>query len=183
MAGSEPSTTRRALLGAAAAIPVLTLAPFPARPEPVEGPTAVSPDGSKPRGLWDRRLARYRHLAAATEEAAATGWFAAANAGYDRARAEIAARFPGSASECDKARALRRAAFERVDGAEDGYWERCTAPTQQAAVTLALTPAPDLHALAAKIAIMRAQRLHELNTMTYNCFEVLEEDVRRLDEA
>ena len=51
---------------------------------------------------------------------------------------------------------------------------------QEAAAALALTPAPDLAALGAKIAAMREQKLPELGRMKRDCFELLEEDVGRL---
>lgn len=182
MADRALSTTRRALLGAAASIPVLALAK-PVRAEPVEAPPF-----SSDRALWNRRLARYGRLAAEAEEAATTGWFFAANARYDRALAEIEtlrtrffARPEEVSSEVEKRlEGLRRAAFERVAAAEETYWSRCTEPMQRAAVALALTPAPDLPALAAKIGVMRAHELHELASMTRDCFEVLEGDVGRL---
>jgi len=131
MAEKPLSTSRRTLLGGAAALPLLTLIPSSARPEPVER-----------RALWDRRLASYRRLAAATEEAAERGWLCAAYERYDRERAEIAARYGTreDTPELSEARTLRRAAFERVDRAEEAFWEQCTAPTQHAAVALALTP-------------------------------------------
>ena len=175
MADRALSTSRRALLGAAASLPVLAL-PTPVRAEPVDAlPFA------RARAVWNCRLARYRRLAAETEEAATTGWFAAANACYKRELAGIAARFGSrDAAESDEARRLRRAAFERVDAAEEAFWERCTDPTQKAAVALALTPAPDLPALAAKLRAMRTHQLHELPSMTRNCFDLLEEDVERL---
>lgn len=183
MAEKPLSTSRRTLLGAAAALPVLTLIPSPARPEPVEGLTL--PPGAAHRGaveVWNRRDAHYRRLAAASEEAATTGWLAAAYARYDRERAEIAARFgsPEAEAKSEAGRRQRRAAFEQVDAAEEAYWDRCTEPMQKAAVALALTPAPNLPALAAKLGVMRAHELHELPSMTRDCFEVLEEDVRRL---
>lgn len=189
MAGPEPSTTRRALLGAAAAIPILALAPSPVigrSAATVQSSTAAGsgPDcaASLATAEWNHRFGDYRRLVAEAEEAAATGWFAAANARYDRAQAEIAARFGSWEAAADRAdgRRARRAAFRRVAKAEDGYWARCTAPMQRAAVILALTPAPDLEALSAKIAVMRELRLHELSRMKRDCFNVLEEDVRQL---
>ncbi|HEX8655451.1 MAG TPA: hypothetical protein VF693_09540 [Allosphingosinicella sp.] len=139
--------------------------------------TVPGPSPSPSRRLWDRRLARYRRLAAATEEAAETGWFHEANALYDRESVEIAARFGSDSAE---GRQLRRAAFERVSAAEDAYWERCTAPMQEAAMALALTPAPDVAAVRDKAGVMRAVRLHELDRMARDCFQVLEEDLGRL---
>ena len=86
MAGREPSTTRRRVLGAAVALPVLALAPPAVRPEPVEG-SPFSPEHRKACTLWNRRLARYRRLDAE--------WMAHPYAGtkpsvpdYERLRAE-----------------------------------------------------------------------------------------------
>lgn len=160
MAERALSTSRRALLGAAASLPVLAL-PTAVRPERSRGaPLAADP------ALWTERLTRYRRLAARAEAAAETGWFRAANDRYNRAFADPSAD--------------RKTAFARVSRAEDLYWRRCTDPMQQAAATLALTPAPDLEALRTKIAVIRTHELHELDCMTRNCFEVLEEDVGRL---
>ena len=160
MADRALSTSRRALLGAAATLPVLALAPASAARGQL--PATVPID----RSLWDERLARYRRLAAQAEAAAETGWFRAANDRYYRESADPSAD--------------RKAAFARVSRAEDLYWRRCTDPMQQAAATLALTPAPDLEALRTKLALIRTHDLQELDCMTRNCFEVLEEDVGRL---
>ena len=170
MAGPVPSISRRRVLGAAAALPVLAMGGQLRETVPECAATCA-------RRLWDRRLARYRRLAAAAAEAAETGWFREANERYEREAAETAAPFGG---ESDQARRLRRAAFERVSAAEDAYWERCTEPMQRAAVALALTPAPDLAAVREKIGVMRAVRLHELGGMPRAYLEVLEEDLGRL---
>jgi hypothetical protein len=116
--------------------------------------------------LWNERLTRYRHLAARAKAAAETGWFRAANDRYYRA--------------CADPTADRKAAFARVGRAEDLYWRRCTDPMQKAAAALVLTPAPDLEALRHKLAVIRAHQLHELDCMSRDCFELLEEDVGQL---
>lgn len=157
MADRASSISRRRVLGAAAALPVATLL----------SPSALADPG--PQRLWDRRLARYRRCAAAAREAAEKGWFFAANRRFEREKA--------AARRDDAARA---AAWARLDAAEDAYWRRCTEPMQKAAVALALTPAPDLAALGEKIAVMRAEQLHELERMERGCFDVLAADVRRL---
>ena len=160
MADRALSTSRRALLGAAASLPLLPLSPS-VRPERSRGaPLAAD------HALWKTNLARYRRLAARAEAAAETGWFRAANDRYYRESADPSAD--------------RKAAFARVSRAEDLYWRRCTDPMQQAAATLALTPAPDLEALRTKLALIRTHELQELDCMTRNCFEVLQEDVGRL---
>ncbi len=75
---------------------------------------------------------------------------------------------------------MRDAIWHRLDGAEDAYWHRCTGPLQRAAVALALTPPPNVHALRTKIAVMREQQLEELGPRVRHPLEVLEEDVERL---
>jgi len=174
MAGREPSISRRRVLGAAAAFPIVASIPAFALPAALPGRTS-----------FDRRLARYRRLAARAEEAATTGWFRAANDRHGREEAEIKARFGGwkEARGCPEGKPLCDAVWRRLDDAEDAYWERCTAPMQKAAVTVALTPAPDLDALRAKIAVMREQELEELDRMPRHPLEVLEEDVARLSRA
>jgi hypothetical protein len=115
---------------------------------------------------WNERLARYRRLTAQAKAAAETGWFRAANDRYTRESAT-----PG---------ADRKAAFARVSRAEDLYWCRCTAPMQDAAIALVLTPPPDLEALRDKLGAIRAHHLHEEGSMSSDCMEVLEEDVEQL---
>jgi hypothetical protein len=137
--------------------------PASVRPERVER-RPLPP--TKAETLWNAHLARYRRLAARAEAAAETGWFRAANDRYYRESADPSAD--------------RKAAFARVSRAEDLYWRRCTDPMQQAAATLALTPAPDLEALRTKLALIRTHDLQELDCMTRNCFEVLEEDAGAL---
>lgn len=159
MAGCEPSISRRRVLGAAAAIPLLPFAPV--RAEPVEAP-AYPPD----RELWDRNLARYHRLAARAKKAEETGWFRAANERFYRERAD-----PGTD---------RKAAFARMTRAENLYWRRCTAPMQEAAIALVLTPPPDLEALREKLTVIRAYQLYELGSMEQDCLEVMKRDVERL---
>ena len=157
MAGSEPSISRRRVLGAAAAIPFLPLTPV--RAEPFEALPVAD------RETWDRRLARYRSLAARAKKAEETGWFRAAN---ERFYSEMAD--PGTD---------RKAAFARMTRAENLYWHRCTAPMQEAAGVLILTQPPDLEAIRTKLAIIRALQLYEPGSMARDCLDVLEEDVGR----
>jgi hypothetical protein len=174
MATKPFSTTRRALLGAAASLPIAAL------------PTAViasAPKESSPaRTLWNRRLATYRRLAARTREAAETGFYRQANDLYEREQAALALRFGSwpAARESKEGRPLCRAAFERLDAAEEAFYDRCTAPMQRAAARLAVTPASDMEALLEKIRIMQERELDELDCMDRPLLEVLAEDVRRL---
>jgi len=175
MAGHEPSISRRRILGAAAALPFAALGAEAARVSPTAG---VPPDAA----LWDARLAAYRRLFVRAKAAAETGWFRAANDLYYRQCAEIAARFGGEAAakRSPEAKALRKAPFRRVSRAEELYWRRCTAPMQEAAAALAFTPAPDLAAVRAKIAILRAHDLDEHEALPRPALELVDEDLRRL---
>ncbi|HEY0012191.1 MAG TPA: hypothetical protein VGB79_04990 [Allosphingosinicella sp.] len=173
----EPlSTTRRALLGAAASLPIVAL-PAPTVESRAEQPT---PD----RTLWNRRLAAYRRLAARTREAAETGFYRQANDRYEHEQAALAHRFGSweAAHASEQGRPLCDAAFAHVDAAEEAFYDRCTAPMQRAAVRLALTPVPSLEALLAKIRIMAEHELDELGCMTRPVLAVLAHDVRRLTE-
>ena len=160
MADRALSTSRRALLGAAATLPVLALAPASAARGQL--PATVPID----RSLWDERLARYQALAARAKAAAETGWFRAANDRYYR--------------ECADPAADREASFARLDRAEDLYWRRCTEPLQEAAVALVLIPPPDLDALRIKFDVVCSHHLWELGSLTAECFEVLDQDARML---
>jgi hypothetical protein len=169
MAGDKPSISRRRVLGAAALLPVAALAAPSAAHVPIAD--AV---------LWKRRLASYRRIAARAAEAAESGWFRAASDRFVRECADIAARFGGEAAQSEDARRLHKAAFRRMDRAEDAYWRRCTAPMQEAAVALVLTPAPDLPAVRAKIAAVRAHALEELEVMPRHPLDVMDEDLARM---
>jgi hypothetical protein len=165
MAAPALSTSRRTLLGAAAALlplPVIASAAKQSRPD---SDAALDCRASLAM-TWSTRLARYRHLAARAKAAAETGWFRAANDRYYRA-----CEIPGTD---------RKAEFARVSRAEDLYWRRCTAPMQEAAIALVLTPPPDLEALREKLAVIRAHQLHKEGSMSRDCIEVLEEDVGQL---
>ncbi|HEX8124465.1 MAG TPA: hypothetical protein VF548_02680 [Allosphingosinicella sp.] len=124
-------------------------------------PPAYRPD----RALWNRNLARYNRLAAQAKKAEETGWFRAANERFYREMAD-----PG---------ADRKAAFARMTRAESLYWYRCTAPMQEAAVALVLTPAPDLEGVRDKLTTIRTHQLYEPRSMDRDCLEVLEEDLTR----
>lgn len=167
MAGDKPSISRRRVLGAAAFLPVAALA---------APPSAIFPAADA--ALWERRLGAYQRIAARATAAAERGWFRAANDLYSRQCVEIQTRFGGkdAAAQSEEACELRRAAFRRVNRAEDIYWRRCTAPMQEAAVALLLTPAPDLGAVRDKVAVMRALQLLEVE-MGCDCLEILERDL------
>lgn len=173
MAGREPSISRRRILGVAAALP---LAALPG--EPLGLFAGAGPDAA----IWNVRLDSYRRLAERARAAAETGWFRAANDTYYRLCDEIAARFGGeaAAARSAEARALRKEGLCRVSRAEDLYWRRCTAPMQEAAAALAFTPAPNLAAVRAKIAILRAHELDEAEVLARNALELVDEDLRRL---
>jgi hypothetical protein len=177
MAGREPSTTRRRVLGAAAALPIAALLPAPVI-------ASAAKQSSPEAETWHRRLTRYRCLAARAEQAAESGWFRAANDRHARDLAALEARFGNrkKARRSPEAKALRDAIWRRLDEAEDAYWRRCACPLLKAAVALALTPPPDLEALRNKIAVMREQQLGELGPRPRHPLEVIEEDVRRLTE-
>jgi len=162
MADRALSTSRRALLGAAASLPFLGFKPA----------TRTLPAGDE--GLFARRLARYRTLAHAAKEAAETGWFRAANDRRNREMAAIAAI--GDAAP----KGACRTAFRRIDKAEKSYWSHCTQPMQRSATVLALTPVPDLPSLLAKIGVIREQELDELEIAGRPVLTLLAEDVRRL---
>lgn len=181
MAGREPSISRRRILGAAAALPFVAV-PKSVRAEPVEAASFSEPPD---KAEWTARLARYRGLAERTRAAAETGWFRAANDLYYAQCAAIAARFGGeeAAAQSEEARALRKAAFRRVDRAEDLYWRRCTAPMQEAAIALAFTPAPHIAAVRTKIAVLRAHDLDEPDAMPRNALEVVDNDLARLSDT
>lgn len=187
MAEGPLSTPRRALLGAAAALPVVALT------KPVIASEAKQSSANSPAPLdcraslamtWNRRLARYRRLHARARQAAETGPLHQANRRYERDRAVLKARFGSweEALETQEGRALGRAAFARVTRAEEIYYDRFTAPMMRSAILLATTPAPDLAALLAKIRVMQAHEMQELDTLPKPAFELLAEDVRRLAE-
>jgi hypothetical protein len=181
----EPfSTTRLTLLGAAMSLPIAALpaAPVIARSAAKPVLSEVEGQSSHTRTLWTRRLATYRRLAARTKEAAETGFYRQALDRYDREQAALAERFGSweAARASEQGRPLCRAAFERVDAAEEAFYDRCTAPMHRAAVRVALTPAPNLEALLAKIRIMHEHELGELASMTRPALEVLAEDTKQI---
>jgi hypothetical protein len=177
MAAEPLSIPRRALLGAAASLPVVALAPPPviARSEATRQSTRVA-------RTFARRLARYRRFAARARHAAETGFLRAANLRYGRERAEVEARFGSweAAAATPEGRKLRRSAFRRVSRAEDAFYRGCAAPLHRAAILLAQTPAPDPRALLEKIALIQAHKLHEEGIMPRCALDVLAEDVGRL---
>ncbi|MEA3031274.1 MAG: hypothetical protein QOG13_2599 [Sphingomonadales bacterium] len=180
MAAQELSSTRRRVLGAAVALPIVALAGLPA--PAVIASRAAARQSSPCQARWNRRLARYRRLHARWKAEAETGAFRAANDEYNRARAALIARF-GSWERALRSRTgkpLCAAAFARVSRAEDVYYDRSTAPLNRAAIQLVQTPAPDLLALLAKIEIIHEHRLDSDDDMRRTPIDVLREDVKRL---
>jgi hypothetical protein len=152
----------------------------PAAPETVTNP--VPPERVRGAHRWHRRLARYTRLAEEAKQVAEAGWFRKANQRYERNRAMIRALFGRweGAIETSKGHALGKAAFARMNEAEELYYDRHTAPTIGAATLLAETAAPDLPALLAKIRVMQAHELQEDGALPKPALELLAEDVRRL---
>jgi hypothetical protein len=184
MAERAPSTSRRALLGAAAVLPIAAL-PIPVRAEPVEAdPFSFDrPDAARDAPTrWTRRLARYRRLAERAKEVAETGFLRKANQRYERDRAIITARFGRweDAIETPEGRTLSEAAFDCINEAEELYYARHTAPLLRAATVLAVAPAPDLPALLAKIRVMQAHQLQEDGALPRPALDLLAEDLERL---
>jgi hypothetical protein len=185
MAAQPISTTRRALLGAAAALPLAALAgptaaPIIATPRPIRGKQSGL-DGD----TWTRRLAHYRRLHACAKAEAETGEFRAANDRYNRIYEELTARFGSWPKACRSkiGKPLCAAAYARVAAAEDAYYRQHTKPVQKAARRLARTPAPNLDALRAKIEVMREQEFESSDGGASDPLEVVWQDVRRLMAA
>lgn len=177
MAAEKHSSTRRRVLGAAAVLPVLALTGLPA---PVIASVATQSNIEHER--WHRRLARYRRLHACWKAEAETGAFRQANDAYARARAALIARF-GSWEKARRSRTgkpLCQAAFRRIDTAETVYYDRCTAPMHRAAIRLAVTPAPDLRALLAKLEVIREHGLEEFDDMPQPALGLVRRDLQRL---
>lgn len=173
MAAKPFSTTRRALIGAAAALPFLPL---------TADTSAEASAKEEARALWNRRLADYRRLLAAKEAEETAGAFRTASDLYDAERAAIVARFGSwdAARETEQGRALCRAAFTPMNAAEEAFYDDFTAPLQRAAVALAQTQTPDPEALLAKIRVIQEHELEELGCMPRPVLELLAEDVERL---
>lgn len=183
MAAEPHSSTRRRVLGAAAALPVLALAGLPALP--VIASPAGARQSSPNEARWDRNLARYRRLHAHWKAEAETGTFRAANDRYYREQAELSDRFGGweKARRSRIGKPLCAAAFARVSAAEDAYYDHCTAPMHRALARLIRTPVPDLSALLAKLEIIREHEPGLFDDAPLHSFEMLCEDVRRLADA
>lgn len=183
MATQPLSTTRRALLGAAAALPTAALAgPVVARtPDLIRGTKQSSPAAE----IWTRRLARYRLLHARAKAESETGAFRAANAAYNQVFAEMTARFGNwpKALRSKTGKPLCTAAYARITAAETAYCRQYTLPLEKAALALLRTPAPDLHALRAKIEVMRDQQVDCFDGTPSDPLEVVWKDVRRLTAA
>jgi hypothetical protein len=155
----------------------LPLAALPGLPAPAcPGPRQAA---------WNRRLARYRRLVAQMEAEAATGGYRAANDDYAFTVAALGARFGSWEKACRSKEGGRlcETALDRLDEAEDAYARDHTTPMLKAAVLLALTPAPNLHALLLKIGIMHEHQLEMGDDLTRHPLEVVQEDVRRLASA
>jgi len=180
MAAEKHSSTRRRVLGAAVALPVLALTgiPVPA----VIARNAATRQSSPQQTRWNRRLARYCRLHAAWKAEAESGAFRAANNRYEHKKAAIEARFGSwaAALASRKARPGMRAAYERVSAAENVYYHRYTAPMVRAMTRLVQTPAPDLPALLAKIEIIREHEPDLFDDAPLRSFEMLRKDVGRL---
>jgi hypothetical protein len=185
MAAERHSSTRRRVLGAAVALPVLALTGFTACAKGTVPERGLSLPSHSAQALWNRRLARYQRLHGRWKAKAESGAFRAANDRYKRERAALSERF-GSWEKARRSRTgkpLCAAAFALIDAAEDAYYDRCTAPMHRAAIRLALTPAPDLRALLAKLDVIRELSLEDFETMPRPAFDLVREDLERFVAA
>ena len=178
MAAQPLTTTRRALLGAAAALPIAALATPPVIASGARQSSAAAE-------IWTRRLAHYRRLRARAKAEEETGAFRAANDRHDEAFAEITARYGNwpKALRSKTGKPLCAAASARIAAVESAYCRQYTVPLEKAALALMRTPVPDLHALRAKIEVMRDQEIDCFDGSPGDPLKVIWEDVRRLTAA
>lgn len=160
-------TTRRALLGAIAATPIVAaVATSPATA------TTHTPD---PR--WNRRVARYRRARALMEADYAFGDNAKANEAFNTARAE-AVRAVGE-GRLDEHPGFPEA-WEAMSRADEERFRRYIRPADLAAMLVVLTPAPNLEAALLKVEIIKEHELDNYSPMPRDPFGIVLEDMRRL---
>jgi hypothetical protein len=187
MAAQPFSTTRRTLLGAAAALPLAFL-PTPNNSnasrrdgqqlQPSEGKPGVS------AAVWNRRLTLYRRLHARWRAEAETGAYRAANDEYEEVRQQLIARFGSWQKACRSrlGKPLCATAFAHVTSAENAYYQDFTAPMQRAIERLLSTPVPDLRGLLAKLETLLEHELESFESDVPQPWKALISDVRRLAE-
>lgn len=147
MADAEANPTRRSILA------LLTAAPAAA----ALSPAAASPSPS--RSEWDRRLHRYRCLAALAEAEQKFGAFAEAEAAWGNSR-------------------IGRA---EIEAAETAIHRDYYVPLWQAALLLMRTPAPDLDAALVKISLIREHELnYDASVADGEAMAIVREDLRRV---
>lgn len=159
MADPQPTASRRAMLAALAAAPLASL------PSPV-GAAAVD------RSAWDKALAQYELLRMLAQADLEIGAMFKANEEHLAVTIRLGDKGRHLPEARDAMEALRAAEGLRHKRYLKSYW--------QAAQRLALTPAPDLAALAYKIELMRDELLHCDPGMPRNCMAIVEEDAKRL---
>lgn len=157
MASSATTTSRRAILGALAVAPAAAL------------PVAHSGDVSQ----WERRLQDYLLLKALKDADAAFGRFHSANEVHDLAKIRRGER-PGDTSEAAKA------AWEVLEGEEAIHQKQFTEPLWAAGRLLAMTPAPTVEALVAKVQIITDEEIWNDAALPGEAMDYILADARRL---
>lgn len=135
----EHRVSRRVLLGAACALPVLSAVegPLVRHPERVSGPI---PPPARTSPEWMLKRVQHNDGAAATHSLTVTKWDRAL-AAYRHAETALAA----------------------MQGAPDALFDPCNLRFNRALSRLLRTPAPDLPALAAKLDLLVAHEAWELS--------------------
>jgi len=140
------------------------------------------------RAAWNRAKLEYESRALLQDAVEKFGYFHEATSDLADAKFQLNhVRRNGRVGADIKSRpdlAKERGVVDRASKALDvagGRWLReCVTPTEKAAQTLLLTPAPDIEAVQFKASVIERHELYNLLSTPRDCVLVLQEDLSRL---
>lgn len=153
----------------------LAIAPVVAIPAPAEAADL---------SLWQTRRAEYQIAHALAKAAQKYGPATQVLEDYDQVRSGLMAKLGSikSIKQDPVASTIFDAAWGRQETACARDYRLYSTPANDAAIALALTPAPTIEALEYKLEVIESHELFNDSDMPRNPFEVVLEDARRLRE-
>ena len=129
---------------------------------------------------WDRRFARWLMLDGLARADIDFGACARANEAHELVKLRIEETYGRDWRSDPEATKEREATWKDVTTADDQRSTELLEPLWQAAIDLALVPAPNLPAALFKIELIKREELDNYTAMTRDPFEIVAEDMANL---
>ena len=135
------------------------------------------------RTEWDRRLFDYQRLDASQNADADFGQYRKSEDEFTMSKARIERAYGKHFNRHPEAVAEWEKVWARLTEAEERRYQAFLLPMWEAAIALAMTPAPDLTAALYKIEVIKHEDLDNDRNMPRDPMEIVAEDMTRLAQG